>query len=102
MLRTKAVLALEADHTNTSLASAYVFDATSARELHSRPQNPIATPLSKAEYRRSALTHTIMFTVNVYCGFLIVRRPRPSTTGKNCATMLWQENGCQPNYILGS
>ena len=53
----------EADHTNTSLASAYVFDATSSRELDSRPQSQIATPLSIAEYRLSALVHTIIFVV---------------------------------------
>jgi hypothetical protein len=49
----------EADHTNTSLASAYVFDATATRELHSRPQNQIATPLTIA-YRSSTLAHTVI------------------------------------------
>src|SRR5262249_32198853 len=43
-------LCSEAAHTNTSLASAYVFDATSTRELHSRSQNQPAMPPSRAEH----------------------------------------------------
>jgi hypothetical protein len=74
----------EADHTNTSLASVCVFDATSTREIHSRPQNQIATPLSIAKYRWSALAHTN--SLLCYCSFLIVRRPRPSTTTKTVPT----------------
>jgi hypothetical protein len=90
----------EADRTNTSLASAYVFDAISTRELHSRPQNQLATPLSIAKYQSSALAHT-----NSYCRFLIVRKSRPftlATVSNNYATALWQENGCQRQLHLGS
>jgi hypothetical protein len=73
-------LCSEAAHTSTFLASAYAFDATSTRELRSRPQSQSAMPLSIAEYQSSALAHTVILIV-ACCG-LIVGKPRPSIAGK--------------------